>query len=185
MAKDDKVLMDRLTTVMKKKPQPRPAPKSEPKPTLKQEPKDVQSESSKMQQAEEEQQRKVDEEYENYMKGDKTRLRDQGLAPFGRKKGGVIKKATGGVLDELERGVRRVGQDLGIAEDPNKYGKTKLGEKIANSDIAKSARNYVRLQKEGVGMKAKNDEYEKKKGGVIKSASARADGCAVRGKTRA
>lgn len=82
MAKDDKVLMDRLTTVMKKKPAPKP------------EPKDVQSESSKMQQAEEEQQRKVDQEYENYMKGDKTRLKDQGLAPFGRKKGGMIKSAS-------------------------------------------------------------------------------------------
>jgi hypothetical protein len=163
MAKDDKVLMDRLTTVMKKKPAPKP------------EPKDVQSESSKMQQAEEEKQRKVDLEYENYMKNDKTRLKDQGGSMF----------AKGGVLDELERGVRRVGQDLNIAEDPNKYGKTKLGEKIANSDFAKGVRNYVRLQKEGMGMRAKNDEFEKKKGGMIKSASSRADGCAIRGKTRA
>lgn len=81
-AKDDRVLVDRLTTVMKKKPALKPAPK------------DVQSESSKMQQAEEEKQRKVDEEFENYQKGDATRLRDQGLAPFGRKKGGMIKSAS-------------------------------------------------------------------------------------------
>jgi hypothetical protein len=107
--------------------------------------------------------------------------------PVKKAKGGKVKRyADGGdIIDELSRGVRRVGQDLGIAEDTNQYKKTPQGEKMANSDVAKGARNYVRLQKEGMGVKSKNDEYEKKKGGVIKSASARADGCAVRGKTRA
>ena len=86
--------------------------------------------------------------------------------------------------DEIMRGVRRIGQDLGIAKDPNQYKKTPQGEAIANSDAAKGARNYVRMYKEGLGMKGKNDEYEKKKGGVIKSASSRADGIAKKGKTR-
>jgi len=55
---------------------------------------------------------------------------------------------------------------------------------IADSDFAKGMRNYGRLYKEGLGMKP-DTAYEKKKGGMVKSASARADGCAVRGKTRA
>jgi hypothetical protein len=56
------------------------------------------------------------------------------------------------------------------------------------SDVAKGARNYGRLFKEGLGMKP-DTPYEKKKGGTVKmkkggTASARADGCAQRGKTR-
>ncbi len=38
-----------------------------------------------------------------------------------------MKKVTGFLKDageEIVRGARRVGQDLGIAEDPNKYKKT-------------------------------------------------------------
>ena len=76
---------------------------------------------------------------------------------------GVVKKAP----EEIMRGVRRVGQNLGIAEDPNKYTKTPQGERMSNSDAAKGARNYVRLYKEGVGMRDKNDDYEKKSGGKI------------------
>lgn len=75
----------------------------------------------------------------------------------------AVKKAP----DEIMRGVRRVGQDLGISEDPNKYTKTPQGERMANSDAAKGARNYVRLYKEGLGMRDKNDSYEKKSGGKI------------------
>jgi hypothetical protein len=95
-----------------------------------------------------------------------------------------ITGALKGAGNEIMRGVRRVGQDLGIAKDPNQYKKTPQGEAIANSDAAKGARNYVRSYKEGLGMKSKNDEYEKKKGGLIKTASSRADGIAQRGKTR-
>jgi hypothetical protein len=76
---------------------------------------------------------------------------------------GVVKKAP----EEIMRGVRRVGQNLGIAEDPNKYTKTPQGERMSNSDAAKGARNYVRLYKEGLGMRDKNDDYEKKSGGKI------------------
>lgn len=55
---------------------------------------------------------------------------------------------------------------------------------LSESDFAKGMRNYGRLYKEGLGMKP-DTPYEKKKGGVVKSASARADGIAIRGKTRA
>jgi hypothetical protein len=96
----------------------------------------------------------------------------------------TLKNAGAAAGDEIMRGVRRVGQDLGIAEDPNKYKKTPQGEAIANSDAAKGARNYVRMYKEGIGMKSKNDDYEYKKGGKVSSASKRADGCCVKGKTR-
>jgi hypothetical protein len=56
------------------------------------------------------------------------------------------------------------------------------------SDMMKGLRNYGRLYKEGLGMKP-DTPYEKKKGGAVKmakggSASSRADGCAMRGKTR-
>ena len=55
---------------------------------------------------------------------------------------------------------------------------------LADSDFAKGMRNYGRLYKTGLGMTPETP-YEKKKGGMVKSASARADGCAIRGKTRA
>lgn len=56
------------------------------------------------------------------------------------------------------------------------------------SGVAKNARNYGRMFKEGLGMKP-DTPYEKKKGGAVKmakggSASSRADGCCQRGKTR-
>ena len=80
----------------------------------------------------------------------------------------TIMSAVKGMPDEFMRGVRRVGQDLGISQDPNQYAKTPQGEAISNSDFAKGARNTVRAYKEGLGMKAKNDTYEAK-GGKVKS----------------
>lgn len=52
------------------------------------------------------------------------------------------------------------------------------------ADVGKGMRNYGRAYKQGLGMQPETP-YEKKKGGVIRSASSRADGCAIRGKTRA
>ena len=98
MAKDDKVMQYKVDQNIKQKPEPkmnysiRELTKTVTTPNKKQPPKDVQSESSKMQQAEEEKQRKVDLEYENYMKGDKTRLKDQGGSMFA--KGGSVKSAS-------------------------------------------------------------------------------------------
>jgi len=108
------------------------------------------------------------DEYAGYLRG-KAKEKEENEAP--RKAlseafdsvVGVVKKAP----EEIMRGVRRVGQNLGIAEDPNKYTKTPQGERMANSDLAKGARNYVRLYKEGLGMRDKNDDYEKKSGGKI------------------
>jgi len=72
------------------------------------------------------------------------------------------KGALGAVKDEYMRGVKRIGQDLGIAKDENQY-----EDKTRMESIRQAVNN-------------------KKAGGVIKSsASKRADGCAIRGKTRA
>lgn len=72
----------------------------------------------------------------------------------------AIKNST--VVDEISRGVKRIGQDLGITKDENQY------EDKARMDSIRKAVN------------------SKKAGGVIRSsASKRADGCAIRGKTRA
>jgi hypothetical protein len=67
------------------------------------------------------------------------------------------------------------------AEEALDEGKPTLKDKI-KTDI----NNSVQLYKQGLGMKyepLKDVNY--KKGGKVKSASARADGCAIRGKTRA
>jgi hypothetical protein len=108
-----------------KKPAPKPAPA----------PKDVQSESSKQDQENEAKDRKAKAEYDNYMKGEKTRLKDQGSSFFNFKKGGSVSRP-----------------DL---------------QKI-NKPSARSGKNELFNS-----------------GGGVKSASARADGCAIRGKTRA
>jgi hypothetical protein len=54
---------------------------------------------------------------------------------------------------------------------------------ISGSGPAKGLRNYGRMYKQGLGMKPETP-YEYKKGGSVSSASSRADGCAVRGKTK-
>jgi hypothetical protein len=77
---------------------------------------------------------------------------------------GILKK----IPDEFARGTSRLKQDLGIAPDPNQYGKTPEGEAISNSDFAKGARNYIRMQKDAMGIKADNDTYESK-GGKVKA----------------
>jgi hypothetical protein len=64
----------------------------------------------------------------------------------------------------------------------NPVGETELSD-ISESGAAKGLRNYGRMYKQGLGMKPDTD-YEYKKGGKVSSASSRADGCAVRGKTR-
>jgi hypothetical protein len=65
----------------------------------------------------------------------------------------------------------------------NPVGGTELSD-ISESGAAKGLRNYGRMYKQGLGMKLDTD-YEYKKGGSISSASKRADGCCIRGKTRA
>ena len=68
----------------------KPAPKPMPAPA----PKETQSESSKQDQENEAKDRKAKAEYDNYMKGEKTRLKDQGSSFFNFKKGGGVKSAS-------------------------------------------------------------------------------------------
>jgi len=64
----------------------------------------------------------------------------------------------------------------------NSVGETELSD-ISESGAAKGLRNYGRMYKQGLGMKPSTD-YEYKKGGKVSSASKRADGCCVKGKTK-
>jgi hypothetical protein len=91
------------------------------------------------------------------------------------------KEALGSVKDEYMRGVKRIGQDLGIAKDENQYeDKARMGsirQAVRNKQAIEGARKAMRDQAE--------QESGYKKGGSVKSsASKRADGCAVRGKTK-
>lgn len=84
-------------------------------------------------------------------------------------------EAIGKTYADSARGLGRVASDLGsrAAGKAKEFG----------AGVAKEARNYGRLYKEGLGMKPETP-YEMKKGGAVKSASSRADGIAQRGKTR-
>lgn len=64
----------------------------------------------------------------------------------------------------------------------NPIGETELSD-ISESGAAKGLRNYGRMYKQGLGIKPDTD-YEYKKGGSVSSASKRADGCAIKGKTK-
>jgi hypothetical protein len=64
----------------------------------------------------------------------------------------------------------------------NPISETELSD-ISESNAAKGLRNYGRMYKQGLGMKPETP-YEYKKGGKVSSASKRADGIAIRGKTR-
>lgn len=86
-------------------------------------------------------------------------------------------RATAAAAEKVENEAPRQ-----MVMDAVDYLKGKVQD-LSESDFAKGARNYGRMYKEGLGMKPETP-YEKKKGGVIRSASARADGCAQRGKTR-
>ena len=93
-----------------------------------------------------------------------------------------VKGALGAVKDEYMRGVKRIGQDLGIAKDENQY-----EDKARMNSIRQAVRNGQAI--EGARQTLRNKDKENpmgfKKGGSVKSsASKRADGCAQRGKTR-
>ena len=64
----------------------------------------------------------------------------------------------------------------------NPIGETELSD-ISESGAAKGLRNYGRMYKQGLVMKP-DTNYEYKKGGSVSSASKRADGIAVKGKTK-
>jgi hypothetical protein len=91
----------------------------------------------------------------------------------------AIKNST--VVDELSRGAKRIGQDLGIAKDENQY-----EDKARMGSIRQAVRNEQAIEggRQALRNKAKK-ESEYKSGGKVSSASKRADGCAIRGKTKA
>jgi hypothetical protein len=84
-----------------------------------------------------------------------------------RKEKEARKKAEREEKEENEAPRKAVGE----AFDYVKNKASELGD-----DISKFAKEYGNVYKKGLGMK---------QGGSVKSASARADGCAIRGKTRA
>ena len=98
----------------------------------------------------------------------------------------TIKNST--VVDELSRGVKRIGQDLGITKDENQYeDKARMGsirQAVRNAQAIESGRQALR-DKEANNKKTGGKISSYKSGGSVSSASKRADGCAIRGKTRA
>jgi hypothetical protein len=72
-------------------------------------------------------------------------------------------------------GIGTVGAGVGIAENQKKYEEDKKRLEEKNSSDKES----------GGGSESTARPKAMKKGGSVKSASARADGCAIRGKTRA
>jgi hypothetical protein len=90
-----------------------------------------------------------------------------------------FKEAPGDYAKLYKEGVQNLG---GVASELG--GKAIDKVKEVGKGVAKEARNYGRTYQRGLGMEP-DTPYEKKKGGVVKSASARADGCAIKGKTRA
>jgi len=60
----------------------------------------------------------------------------------------------------------------------------RMREKSLGEEAMEAARSYGRLYKEGLGMKKGGKVKKMKKGGTVSSASKRADGIAIRGKTK-
>jgi len=60
----------------------------------------------------------------------------------------------------------------------------RMREKSLGEEAMEAARSYGRLYKEGLGMKKGGKVKKMKEGGVVSSASKRADGIAIKGKTR-
>ena len=60
----------------------------------------------------------------------------------------------------------------------------RMREKSLGEEAMEAAKSYGRLYKEGLGMKKGGKVTKYKKGGTVSSASKRADGIAVRGKTK-
>jgi hypothetical protein len=60
----------------------------------------------------------------------------------------------------------------------------RMREKSLGEEAIEAAKSYGRLYKEGMGMKKGGVVKKMKKGGMVSSASKRADGVAIRGKTK-
>lgn len=60
----------------------------------------------------------------------------------------------------------------------------RMRPKSLGEEAMEAAKSYGRLYKEGMGMKKGGKVKKYKKGGTVSSASKRADGCAIKGKTK-
>ena len=122
-------------------------------------------------------------------KSDKDALENQ--KEYGMKKGGKVKAKRydeGGVLEGIKdtylEGVNKVGDDF------HRIAGTEKGKQL---DKEAQKEMYKRASNAGMRAAAQDLKNERvraeagryKQGGKVKSASARADGCAIRGKTRA
>jgi len=92
-----------------------------------------------------------------------------------------VKEALGTAKDEYVRGVKRIGQDLGIAKDKNQY-----EDKARMESINQAVRNGQAIEgaRQALRNKDKENSMGYKKGGKVSSASKRGDGCAAKGKTK-
>lgn len=109
-------------------------------------------------------------------------------------------------MADKSTGAKRIGRDTvrGMGLDPDVDYTLMAKKKLSDfaSDEGVGLRNYGRLYQRGLGIEPSTpfedagkvrearDEMQRetrgmKKGGKVKSASARADGCCIRGKTRA
>ena len=94
-------------------------------------------------------------------------------------------------MADKSTGAKRIGRDnvRSMGLDPDKdyleAAKSKASEVVA--DMGVGARNAGRMYGKSIGMDVSPYEKERgmKSGGKVKSASARADGCCIRGKTSA
>ena len=83
----------------------------------------------------------------------------------------------------LARGAAGLSRDR-FPEDMEELQPPRMMDRMMDTEAGKAARAYGRAYKEGLGMKKGGKVKGYKAGGSVSSASKRADGCAVRGKTK-
>lgn len=94
------------------------------------------------------------------------------MSDFERKMG----KASLGAI----AGIGAAGAGAGIVENQRKYNEDKK-----EADKKRLQEKMEKDEPSGAGKESLSQERSYKAGGSVKSASSRADGCAIRGKTRA
>jgi hypothetical protein len=138
--------------------------------------KDKQSESSKLDQKNEAMDKAQEEGRKRYEKQEE----EDNKAPR-KAVGEAVGKAVDfakGVKDTYMEGVNKVGDGL------HRIVGTERGKQL-NKDVQEKERRGIDLEKLFDASKKKDEASRYKKGGKVSSASARADGCAIKGKTRA
>lgn len=138
--------------------------------------KDKQSESSKLDQKNEAMDKAQEEGRKRYEK-DEIESNQAPRKAVGEAVGKAVNFAKG-VKDTYMEGVNKVGDDL------HRIVGTERGKQL-NKDVQEKERRGIDLEKLFDASKKKDEASRYKKGGSVKSASSRADGCAIRGKTRA